>query len=607
MSTLAFDIEVYPNFFLALFKDVETGEIRRFQSSPKRSIENQLPALQRTLENNTLVGFNSNGYDLPLLQLALRQYSRADLYKASCKIIIGGMRPFEFREEYDLKRPDWDHIDLMEVCPLEGSLKIYAGRLHCKRMQDLPYDPNEDVTADQAAKLIEYCANDLDNTILIWQNLQEQMKLRVDMSHQYGVDLRSKSDAQIAEAVISAELSRKLGYIPERPKHVKRTVKYHVPENLTYTSGRLNVLLDEIRDADFKLKDNGSVILPDCLNTVIRIGSGAYRMGIGGLHSSEKSTYYCADSDTLLIDRDVASYYPSIILTQRLYPAHLGEAFLTVYGEIVSRRLAAKKAKQKVIAESLKIVINGSFGKFGSMWSRLYSPQLMIQVTISGQLYLLMLIEMIENAGIEVISGNTDGIVIRCPKARYDDLTGIIAAWENITGFATEETRYKALYSRDVNNYIALKEDGSSKGKGVYANHWTSDEPNIFKFHKNPTCTVCIEAVIARLADGTPLSDTIRACTDIRKFVAVRTVRGGANDRHGYLGKAVRFYYAVDETNSTLQYAKRKAKVSKSDGAKALMELPERLPGDINYGWYINEAEVMLGELGYLQRGLFAA
>jgi hypothetical protein len=261
-----------------------------------------------------------------------------------------------------------------------------------------------------------------------------------------------------------------------------------------------------------------------------------------------------------------------------------------------------------VEAESLKIVINGSFGKLGSMWSIVYSPQLLIQVTVSGQLYLLMLIEMLENRGIEVISANTDGIVMRVPKNREADVAAIVKTWEFITGFETDETRYQGIYSRDVNNYIAIKEDGTIKSKGAYANPWEKDGPNVYKLHKNPVATVAIEAVISHLRDGTPIPESIKACQDVRKFVCVRAVSGGATkkgiEEDVYIGKAVRWYYS-SEAKGSLSYAKRKAKVNKSDGAKPLMELPATLPDDIDYGKYFAETFNILQEIGYLQRSLF--
>ncbi|WBF77017.1 DNA polymerase I [Septimatrevirus PSV34] len=228
-----------------------------------------------------------------------------------------------------------------------------------------------------------------------------------------------------------------------------------------------------------------------------------------------------------MADNDVESFYPRTILNQRLCPPHLGEAFLTVYEKIVNTRIhpkaeaaKAKKAgdraaakKWKTIADSLKITINGSFGKLGNKYSTLYAPQLMLQVTITGQLVLLMLIEALEQIGIEVISGNTDGIISKYHKSRHDEVRALIAAWEEWTGYKTEETRYKAVFSRDVNSYVAIKEDGGdpearfldeqlgAKTKGAYCERGSALNSIL---SKNPETLICSDAVVRFLVDGTP-------------------------------------------------------------------------------------------------------
>lgn len=267
---------------------------------------------------------------------------------------------------------------------------------------------------------------------------------------------------------------------------------------------------------------------------------------------------------------------------------------MKVYRSIVNQRIAAKRSGDKVVADSLKITINGSFGKFGSMYSTLYSPDLLIQTTVTGQLSLLMLIEMIECEGISVVSANTDGVVIKCPESSVDVLNRVIACWELLTDFETEETRYKALYSRDVNNYIALKEKGGSKTKGAYAT------PGI---QKNPSNDICSEAVCALLEHGTPIVEMLQACRDIRKFVSVRTVRGGAVVRmadgsESYLGKVVRFYYGAKSSNS-IHYKTNGNKVPRSDYAVPLMELPDEFPDDVFYAWYEDECNAILKDIGW--------
>jgi len=129
-----------------------------------------------------------------MIQLALKGYTTEELKAASDDIIVRGMRARDFSEKHKIDRHYWNHIDLIQVAPLKGSLKIYAGRLHCEKMQDLPIDPDAAITAEEAVILVEYCGNDLDNTILLRQEQAEKIALRMELSEQYKQDLRSKSD-----------------------------------------------------------------------------------------------------------------------------------------------------------------------------------------------------------------------------------------------------------------------------------------------------------------------------------------------------------------------------------------------------------------------------
>ena len=246
--------------------------------------------------------------------------------------------------------------------------------------------------------------------------------------------------------------------------------------------------------------------------------------------------------------------------------------------------------KQKATSEVLKIACNGSYGKLGSKYSTLYAPELLIQTTITGQLALLMLIERFELAGIKVVSANTDGVVMHCPKDKEETLEEIAFDWFLDTSFELERTDYKVLASRDVNNYIAVKLDGKTKGKGLYATPSLS---------KNPDFIICCEAVAKFIAEGVSIKRTIYECKDIRKFVSVRKVTGGASWRGEYLGKAVRFYksIAVGE-NETINYIKNSNKVPNSNGVRPLMELPDQFPADVDHEFYINRAKEYLAETG---------
>lgn len=616
---LVFDIECYENYFLAAFRCPDTRKCVYFELGP--GIQLNTGKLSWILHNFQIIGFNSKNYDIPITTLAIAGFGNNILKWATNEIIVNQMKPHEVLRTMRCKKLDLDHIDLIEVCPLSGSLKKYGARLHVQRMQDLPFDPNIVLTQDQAAILRWYCvASDIPATILIYHSLREQLDLRKVMSSEYLTDLRSKSDAQIAEAVIGAELKKLTGIRPYPPEIEPGTIfKYRTPNFIKFQTPLLNWALGIIQDANYMVSEFGNIHLPESVNNLaLHIAHGIYRMGNGGLHSSEKSITHIADKTFRLLDRDVESFYPNIILNEKLFPTHLGEPFLRVYRAIVERRLhakamakACKKAgdKQgehswKVISDSLKIVINGTFGKLGSMFSIIYAPDLLIQVTITGQLSLLMLIERMELACIPVISANTDGIVMRCPVGMEKAYEAVVKQWEIDTGFLTEETEYSMLLSRDVNNYIAVKLDGETKNKGAFANPWSTPD-NIWRFHKNPVNLICTEAIEKLLTDKVPIERTIKECKDITKFVTVRDVKGGGvkvddgGQTQAFLGKMVRWYYAQGEVGEIV-YAKSGNKVARSDGAKPVMDLPETFPEDVDHEWYIKEAESMLTAIGYV-------
>lgn len=593
------DTEIYENYFLCAFTSFATGKCIYFEMEGNEAMLD-VHRIRWILENFTIVTFNGHDFDLPVLALALSQYNCSQLKFFVNLLIYEQIKPWILLRSRKVKALRVDHIDLIEVAPLQASLKIYGGRLHVPRMQDLPFHHATILSLNQVAIVRYYCVNDLTSTCFLYKELRPQIELRAKMSLQYGVDLRSKSDAQIADAVIISEIQRKTYSRPERPEVAPGSIfRYKVPGYVRFQTPVLHSALLTTAAASFVIGENGAAIMPPELAEMrLTIGSGTYQMGIGGLHSCETCAAHYADDNFELVDRDVTSYYPNIILNQGLYPAHIGPAFLEVYKDLVDRRQLAKL--QKLLdAHTLKIVVNGAFGKLGSKWSVLFAPDLMIQVTISGQLTLLMLIERLELTGIQVCSGNTDGLLIRCEKAMRYKMLEIVKQWEVDTGFTTEETGYHAVFARDVNNYFAVKLDGSIKVKGSYCERGSAGDSVL---SKNPESLICSDAVAAFLTKGIPIADTIWSCRDVRRLITVRTVKGGAVKDGVYLGKAIRWYYARDMAGEII-YASNGNKVPLSDGARPCMELPQWIPHDVDFTRYERDALGILAEIGYPMPG----
>lgn len=592
-DTLVCDIEIYPNYFLVAFMSLTTGRTVTIEGF------DELEKLNYILHKFKIVTFNGNHFDIPIMTLAIAGHGMDELKYAVDMLIVHGNKPWELLKAFGVTQLEIDHIDVIEVCPLKASLKIYGGRLHCPRMQDLPFPPETNLTEDQQLIVKCYCINDLVTTAIVYSELSEQISIRETMSEKYGIDLRSKSDAQIAEAVFKVEL-KKLGVNAQKTSILPGTiVKYKAPDFVDFESENLIQLVRDIEKANFVVKETGGLWIPDELidencrhytdpkkreGRLITIGNCNYRMGIGGLHSCEEKVSFHADETFLLEDHDVASYYPAIILNCGLYPRHLGPNFLNLYRSLVDQRLKAKRSGNKIEADAIKITINGTFGKLGSKYSIFYSPNLLLQTTLTGQLCLLMLIEKLTSNGIQVCSANTDGIVVRYPKSLKPKCEELFKEWEKQTDFDTEKTDYRSIYISNVNNYIAVKPDGKAKLKGAY-----SIGEGIFRFHKNPTNSICVEAAVDFLTKDIPLRTTIKNCSDLSKFLTVRHVKGGAVKNKDYLGKAVRWYYSKT-TPGEIIYASNGNKVPKSENSQPCMEMLDELPDDLDHARYEIEA-----------------
>jgi len=367
-TTFIFDAEIYVNLFFIAFKLKGTNKHVFFEQSEWQQLDTN--KLSWMLWRFLLVSFNGINFDLPLIFYALQGATCQQLKSATSNIIDNQLRAFAFEREYKIKVPTLNHIDLIEVAPLSGSLKLYGARLHSKRLQDLPYPPDWVMDAHSAEETRQYCTVDLDVTELLLDQMEKEIQLRVDMSNEYGIELRSKSDAQIAEAVICSELKKITGTYPKKPNVDSITgVQYSMPDFIKFSNPLLQKTAEDISNTIFPLNGLGSPMWPEGLGTFekdsaasagkweinLKIGETTYKVGMGGLHSKEKDVSHIATDSILLEDHDVASFYPRIILNQELFPAHLGRAFLEVYNLLVTRRLDAKKRVSELKKEKFKL------------------------------------------------------------------------------------------------------------------------------------------------------------------------------------------------------------------------------------------------------------
>lgn len=664
-----YDTECFPNYWLLKIK-TQTGLVFSFSMRSGESLSaSQRERIEYLFSIFLVISFNGIYYDVPMIAAALAGFTCDQLKWVSDQIIVAEIKPWELGIQNDWKPAD--HIDLKEVLPGTGSMKQYGARTHAKKIQDLPYEPNEWLTEEQITKVDLYCENDLSTLEHLFREAAPMLEMRQHLTERWGIDLRSKSDAQLAEAVIKLRCEQAIGtriFKPEIDWNLQ--FRYEPPHWLSFQDETLKRAFEIIKQSIFFLNGAGRVDMPAQLEALeITLGGTTYKLGIGGLHSKDERAVYIADETFCIRDNDVASYYPSLILISGKYPPALGPVFREVLQLMKDERLDAKSLESAlkkagdtsshefhiahVENEGGKVMINGTFGKTGSPFSILFAPEMMIQTTITGQLALLMLIEWHHMQAIRTISANTDGFVIFCRRDQIPTSENIIQYWQKTTGLKMESVEYRALFMRDVNNYFGIKND-EVKRKGEYATAGLIEK-------KNPDVEICSDAVAEFLKNKTPILYSLAACRDIRKFVRVQKVTGGAvklwgvgprketlvrdmgsilaangwekngrawkrqrldlEDENGnapwehakardayktcfqpqkpeYLGKVVRWYYGTNSPGSII-YNSNANTVSLSYGAQPCMTLPDEFPSDIDYGWYVENCEAILKDVGY--------
>jgi hypothetical protein len=517
----AYDIECLPNLFMVGFADMDKDsiELRKFvifhdietddmimtmilsddrtfsrdrKESQKLDLSNFLffphSFLDRLGEivdtTKWYMGFNSIHYDDHLLRMFLdrvftvetilkdsdkKEYlvkMMLDLYETSKNII-------EFDKKPDV-HPNIRSIDLKKVARIDKSLKLVGANLGYPQIMDFPVNPHIPCNIKEAERIMNYLSYDLEITKVFGLELSEHLNLRKQISLKYGVNVMTLDDTGIASVLFEKLYCGFAGIKPydlisakakARPDKRIRLGDIISPK-ISFRSQKMQDYLKNV--SNMIVKCDGDKITFDMPE--ISIGDTAYTLGGGGIHSVDNNAIFVSDGSYIYTDCDVTSYYVYMIINDRVFPEHLDENFCRFLETIVADRVAAKKSGDKVVDKSLKTVILSIFGKMGEKSSPIYSPRGFLSTTVNGQLYLLMLAEMLEYEGIKVVSANTDGIVSRIQNTntKHQVYQKICKDWMDITGFNLEFTEY-SLYARTtVNDYFSVTRSGETKHKGDF-------------------------------------------------------------------------------------------------------------------------------------------
>lgn len=644
-----YDLEVLRNFFLYVGLSLKGETFEVFEIS---KFSNDLLKLVEHLKFvKGQIGFNCLSYDGQIQEYIIRNHKDWKEYDGEkISSIIYSYSQSVIERSNNNEWPDYNErnlsirqLDLYRVWHYNNkaracSLKWLQYSMDYYNIEDMPiphYTPIDD--RETADSIINYCKNDCLSTREHYEvtigNTENKLykginkvQLRKDVQKEFGFGCLNYSDVKIGDEIMKTNYCNATGIDYRELKKTTHeipsfTFKDCLPE-YEFKSPELIEAIERFKDV---------VINPDEEQKFPFIYCGVkYTFAKGGLHSKDESRIIRCQEGEILRDADVGSMYPNFIRKKRLFPRHLLPAWIDGYSHIIDLRLNAKAEykrtkdpKYKSFDEAFKLALNGgSFGKTGERSSWQYDPLVSMKITIGCQIELLMLIEMLSLAGIRVISANTDGIVCLFNNSKEEEYYKICKEWEVRVGNdkmgMLEYADYKLFAQLSVNDYIAIKTDGSIKEKSSFM----IDR----ELHKNKSFRIIALALESYFSKGINPTNYILEHQNIFDFCAgIRaktdwyfetvSILGGEIKRERQQ-KTVRYFisnngnklmkYNIDGREMQTNAGKWLSTIYNIHTEKNISEY------DINYDFYINEVYKIIKKIeptvinkDYTQMSLF--
>lgn len=568
---LFYDFEVFKHDWLVVVIDV----INRQEHIIVNDKE-QLETLYKQNLQNIWIGFNSRHYD---------QY----IFKG----ILAGFDPKEIND-FIIKedKPGWQFSSLLRKFPLNNydvmlgtdrGLKTFEGFMgNSIEESSVPFNIGRKLTPEEIAETIKYCRHDVEQTIEIFLERQEEFNTMMYFIQHFNLPLSciSKTKSQLA-AVILGGNGKGQSFNDEfdfpildclQIKKYKHVVEwYKNPENHNYEKSQ-------------------SVIVAGVKHT----------FAWGGLHSDHDKPI---NEKGIFLMIDVTAYYPS-------QQARFKFGYRVMdnpenFEFIHNSNIEFKKKGDKKARLPFKIMDNAISGQMKQKTSKLYDPMGNNSICINGQLLLLDLIEHLERdvPNFRLIQSNTDGILIKLNKYEdFDIVDDTVYEWEQRTGMEMGiDTFIGELFQKDVNNYLIVdRETGAIKTKGSYVKKLSRLDYDL---------PIVNKAVVAYMTDGTPVEQTILQCNDLKEFQQIKKISGKYEHMlHGdkvLKERCVRCFASKDINDGGL------VKIHATTGRPAKVEsTPEhcfiwngpvdgiKFPRKLNKQWYIDTARKRLNDFG---------
>lgn len=520
-TCIVFDIEVLKNVFTCTCKNTDTKQITVFEISPRRVDIQGLVTF--FYEDYYFVGYNNIHYDNPILNYIIMLYNKHYFNSYSTReltesvfrmsqLVIDKNSDFDLWKEYKYAR-NFLSIDLLTMLyskALRVSLKEMQVTMQYKNVEEFVVDWHQDLPEKDIDRLISYNINDVESTEELLYRCKDLLELRIETEKDFGLPCLSLDRVNLGDKLLQLKVMEKTGLNKKQLENMKSPADYVDLEKVIFPWIKFESPILQKKLTDMKNQHNVSPGRKGYINTFM-FGEMKVTIGVGGIHGDNGTCIIKPNEDELLLDSDVNSLYPSLMRMYHLYPPKLKDVLGQIFPQIIDDRLEFKRTGQKNKNETYKYMLNGVSGKMQDETSWLFSPFTVMQVRINGQLLLLMLAERLLKLGCKLYQINTDGILYKLKKSKYEELQQVLKEWEKLTMLTLETEEFTQFYQLAINDYFGVEPNNKIKKKGFFLTD--------IELGKGLTPKIIPEAIINYFVHNIPVEDTIKSCKDICKFL----------------------------------------------------------------------------------------
>jgi hypothetical protein len=610
-----YDIETYPNMFSCGIVHMDSGTRWLYEISDRVNQGEEFVHMMGRLRDAQcrMIGFNNEHFDYPVIHHMWNAFystggvTVADAYNKAQEIIDTNWND-RFRHNVWPRDVIVPQVDLFKIMHFDNharstSLKKLEMNSRSGSVQDLPFPPGTLLTDEQKDVTIRYMCHDIAETCKFAREVSGSISFRNTLTELYGMDATNFNDTKIGKEYFIAALEktgvscfdRSSGR--KKPRQTPRREGIRVADRLLpirFSSSEFQRMYEYFKTVTIPADETKGFFT----DLTADLNGFEVVFGAGGIHGSVHNRTFRSDDTHVIIDVDVVSYYPSIAISNRWYPEHLGDVFCDIYADLKQQRVSQPKGTPE--NAMLKLALNGVYGDSNNKYSPFYDPSYTMAVTINGQMLLCLLAEYI--VGIpdsELIQMNTDGLTVRLPRDKRHQLDAACVRWEAETRLTLESVDYDAMFVRDVNNYVAVGVDGKVKRKNAYM-----IEP---QWHQDRSSLVVPKAVSAYLLDGIDPTSFIFDHSDPFDFMRHVKVPRSSRLEHGetVVQNTSRYFIALDGEALVKIMPPLSGKIDErcigvDVGWQTIMcnDATDFDWSELNRRWYINEAEKLIKGVG---------